>query len=545
MTGNPKYLRVAGAAIHLLASASLLCSGIAAAKSPAPIVSTSRGAVEGVVEDDVTVFKGIPVGEAPVGPLRWKDARPVKSWAGVRKADSYAPPCMQTPSPLMGSTKPSEDCLYVNVWTKSADAKAKRPVMVVIYGGGFTAGSASPPQTDGAPLARKDVVVVALPYRVGTLGYMAHPELTKESPHRSSGNYAMSDLVLGLEWVKANAEQFGGDPGKVTIYGCSAGGHMSSYLMTSPPAANLFQRAIPESGAAFMRNALNTNMASLADNERIGLAIQKKLGAASLAEMRAIPAEKIVAAQAAGGEGDIYTMALPSVDGYYIPLEPYEAFAAGKYNKVEMITGWGSNEGGVFKPMWDRISTPASFNKLAGVIAPGNLAAFTAAYPHATDAEARSSAIKFVGDNLFGYHNWKLAQETVRGGEPTWVYHYERHTSSPIFKMLGAGLPENELAGLHCGNDPYNNNMIKAGLWFGEPTESDRKLGETMSDYWVNFARTGNPNGPGVPEWPRYDGTPAGKVLRMNEELSIGTLPSDSRMRMLDDVNKTQRAVAK
>lgn len=509
---------------------------VASGATAGPIVQTTTGMLEGVDAGGVLSFRGVPFAEPPVGALRWRDAAPVKPWSGLRKADTYAAPCMQTASPMLGAAAPKEDCLYLNVWTQGVEANAKRPVMVVIYGGGFTAGTASPPQTDGSALARKGATVVALPYRVGTLGYLAHPELTRESPHRTSGNYAMSDLVEGLKWVKANAARFGGDPNNVTILGCSAGGHMSSYLVASPPAAGLFERAIPESGAVFDRNALNPIMAPLKENERIGLLIQQKLGAKSLAEMRALPAERIVAAQAQGGVGDLTVMALPSVDGYYLPLAPRAAFAAGKYNRVDMITGWGANEGALFGPMWRRVNTPETFAAIVPVIAPGKEALFRSIYPASTDQEATASGITFMGDNMFGYHNWKLAHEMVRGGQKTWVYHYVGRSSSPYLKAMTTGVPDEMMAGLHCGYDAYAMNNVKPGIFIAQPTAADQSLADTLSSYWVNFARSGDPNGPGLPLWPRYDATPDGKVLMIGDSVSIGVVPSEKRMEVLDRI---------
>lgn len=514
----------------------------APAGAAGPIVKTTGGLLEGIVVGGITGFRGVPLGEPPIGPLRWTEARPARSWTGVRKADSYAAPCMQAKSPLVGGAAPSEDCLYLNVWTKTLTPKTPQPVMVVIYGGGFTAGSASPPQTDGAGLAKKDVVVVALPYRVGTLGFLAHPELTRESPHHASGNYAISDLILGLKWVKANARRFGGDPNNVTVLGCSAGGYMSSSLVISPPAAGLFERAIPESGAAaFSRNALNPGMAGLAQNERIGLAIQRQLGARSLAEMRALPAERIIAAQAQGGAGDISTMALPSVDGYFLPLDAAEAFRTGRYNRVDMLTGWTSNEGAIFKPLWERIDTADKFRKLVPVIAPGQGELLTSIYPMATDEQAKVSAITFVGDNAFGYHNWRLTHEMVRAGQKTWVYHFQRRSSSPTFKAMAAGVPDAMLRGLHCGNDAYSTASVAPGMFFAAPSNSDYLLSDTLSSYWVNFARSGDPNGPGLPQWPRYDAAPSGKVLIIDDGVSVGEIPSEHRMEVLDRIFSAQR----
>ncbi|MET0379627.1 MAG: carboxylesterase family protein [Spongiibacteraceae bacterium] len=555
MAKNMSLRQIAGFAAAKIDQTKLatIASELAAVKPANPaktvvttpvVVKTLAGTLEGVNAEGMITFKGVPLGEAPVGDLRWKYAQPAKTWAGVRKADTFAPPCMQPVSPILnvGNTKPSEDCLYLNVWTKDVAPAVKKPVMVHIYGGGFTLGSTSMEMVDGTALASKDAVVVTLPYRVGTLGYLAHPELTRENPHHASGNYAMSDLVLGLQWIKDNIAQFGGDPDNVTIFGCSAGGHMSSYLLTSPQAKGLFRRVIAESGSQFTHGDETPNMAPLAEAEQTGLVLAKKMGATTLADMRKVPAEKIIAAQATGLDGNT-TMALPNADGYFLPVDQYDAFKSNTQNNVDLMTGWCSNEGLMFAARWQLWDTADKLKTYARQFAKGHEAEFLKAYPSATPEQAKMSGVAYAGDELFGYQNFKLAQLQVASGKKTYVYHFERADSNAVARMMAPGFSDKDYAGLHCGQSSYSSgNVYSMGK---SPTPEDMALSKVLSSYWLNFARTGNPNGPGLPEWPPYDATPNAKVLIIdNSGVRVDVLPSMSRLMVLDKIYDGRRQSA-
>ena len=291
------------------------------AATGAPPVKVEGGLVQGVADGDLTVYKGIPFAAPPVGGLRWKAPQPVAGWEGTRLADQYAPACVQS----MGSPPPggvSEDCLYLNVWTPAKSAAEKLPVLVWIYGGGFNGGATSYPVHDGARLARRGVVLVSLAYRVGVLGFFAHPELSAESPARSSGNYGLLDLIAGLQWISRNISAFGGDPARVTIFGESAGGIAVSMLCASPVAKGLFSGAISQSGGSFGPSNRDPqpgeNMRLLADAEASGVEFAKAAGAASLEELRALTPEKLGEARR-GQRG----MAWPIVDGHVIPDDQY------------------------------------------------------------------------------------------------------------------------------------------------------------------------------------------------------------------------------
>jgi para-nitrobenzyl esterase len=303
-------------------------------------VKVTGGTVEGVVQDGIASFKGIPFAAPPVGDLRWRSPQPVKPWEGVKKADSYAPGPMQDTgliAKMGGQIKISEDCLYLNVWTGAKKANEKRPVMVWIYGGAFVGGTTSFPTFDGANLARKGVVLVSVAYRVGPMGFLAHPELSKESG-KGSGAYGIQDQIAGLKWVKENIAQFGGDPSNVTIFGESAGGMSVGMLVASPMARGLFQRAISESGGAVAPSRGSLKMA-----EEQGRAFLSKLGANDIKTARALSAETVQQ----GLKGAMASF-WPVADGTTTMENPYELFEAGKFNDTPILVGTNSHEGRLF-----------------------------------------------------------------------------------------------------------------------------------------------------------------------------------------------------
>src|SRR5580658_7397773 len=302
-------------------------------------VKLDSGMVSGITgtNPEVRVFKGIPFAAPPTGNLRWRAPQPVAHWDGVRKGDQFGPVCMQQSRP--GSTPaPSEDCLYVNVWTGAKAATERRPVIVWTYGGGFTSGSGSEPRYDGEALARKGAVVVTYNYRLGAFGFFAHPELDKESDHHTSGNYAMMDMAAVLHWVQRNISSFGGDPSRVTIDGESAGSMLVSAMVGSPEGKGLFRRAISQSGA-WMGIGIG-KMTTHTQAEEAGVKMAQTLGASSLAELRAKSADDLLKnARVAAGI---------VVDGWYVPEDLSATFAKGKQNDVDVLVGSNRDEGTFF-----------------------------------------------------------------------------------------------------------------------------------------------------------------------------------------------------
>jgi para-nitrobenzyl esterase len=307
-------------------------------------VRTESGIVEGTTSTDgkIHIFKGIPFAAPPVGALRWKEPQPVSSWEGIRKTTEFGARCMQGRiynDMVFRDPGPSEDCLYLNVWTPAASAAAKLPVMVWIFGGGFQAGATSEPRQDGEKLAHKGVVIVSMNYRLGIFGFFSHPELTKESPHHASGNYGLLDQAAALDWVHKNIAAFGGDPGKVTIFGESAGSFSVSAQMASPVSKNLFQQAIGESGAFFGRTL---SAKSLAESEKADAKFGESIGAGSLEALRAMPAQQLL--DAALKEKNTVRFA-PNIDGYFLPASPSEIYAKGDQARVPLLAGWNHDEG--------------------------------------------------------------------------------------------------------------------------------------------------------------------------------------------------------
>ena len=455
-----------------------------ALRSPAApdTVRIDGGRVAGTTADGVRRYKGLPFAAPPVGDLRWKPPQPVVAWTGVRAADAFSPECPQVPYPA-GSAYASapapmnEDCLYLNVWT-AANPGEQRPVMVWIHGGAWTRGSASVGAYDGANLARKGVVLVTVNYRLGPLGFFAHPELSAESPQHASGNYAILDHVAALRWVQKNIAAFGGDPSRVTIFGVSAGSWSVNTLQATPLARGLFHRAIGESGSTFGRTA------TLADAEQGGVALGKALGAESLKALRAVPAEKLVAALAFRTE--------VNVDGWVLGDEVRNIFSETKHNLVPVLVGSNADE---FTTLSNQAFFPKSmdgFGKLRDAQFPGMTGEFDAAYPVKSEADIAGVLLQVGRDQTFtlGMRTW--ARMATAGGQKAFLYQFTHVPPGPN-PAWGA---------YHASEIAYVFNNVHSRPW---AQELDTRLADQLSTYWINFATTGDPNGAGLPAWPAYD----------------------------------------
>ncbi|HVZ64025.1 MAG TPA: carboxylesterase family protein [Lacunisphaera sp.] len=474
-----------------------LAPGLATA---APVVKhTTAGDVEGdVTTDGVSAFKGIPYAAPPVGALRWQPPQPVAPWTGIRPAHAFGARAMQGrifSDMRFFDTGPSEDCLYLNVW---APAKAEKlPVMVWIYGGGFVAGATSEPRQNGEKLCQKGVVVVSMNYRLGVFGFYAHPELTAESPHHASGNYGLLDMVAALQWVRDNIAAFGGDPGNVTIFGESAGSFAVSALMASPLAHGLFHKAIGESGAMFGRT-LGTH--TLAEAEANGTKFAETyLGTTSLEKLRALPADQVLAASLKARDAHDDDAFGSDVDGWFLPQTPRDLFAAGKQNKVPLLAGWNHDEGGPGELFGQDKPTLVNYVKHAKERFGDRAVAFMRAYSATSDAEARRAAADFGGDQFIGFGTWKWIEMSVAtGGQPVYRYRFDRDMPRPPDAK-----PDWTPVAYHSAEIEFVFRVLdsKEGLTFGP---DDHKVSELMASYWSNFAKTGNPNGDGLPEWPEY-----------------------------------------
>lgn len=396
-----------------------------AAAAHAEPVQVTGGRVEGRTDDGITSYLGIPFAASTEGENRWRAPQPIALWDGTMTADTFAPACIQNGAMLsmalgLSELETSEECLALNVWTPAESPDANLPVMVWIYGGAFTAGATSIPLTTGANLAQKDVVVVSVAYRVGALGFMAYPELSAESPLEISGNYGLLDMIAGLQWVHDNIAGFGGDPRRVTIFGESAGGIAVSMLSVSPMAEGLFHGVISESGGSFGpvgdSNGAGENVQSLAEAEAAGLGFARRLAAASLAELRALPADAIeTASRTAAGVG------WPIADGQVLPGDQYELYEAGVYHDVPILIGTNSDEGAMFTPPTDAAAHRANVQRRFGDYAGDVLEA----YP-ATEEEAQRSARYLTRDLLFGWHTWAWANlQAATGESPVYLYYFD------------------------------------------------------------------------------------------------------------------------
>ncbi len=494
-------------------------------------VKVTGGQLQGVVADGVTSFKGIPFAAPPVGDLRWKAPQPAKAWIGIKKADAYAPGCVQDSGMLkmMGAeASVSEDCLYLNVWTASQTAREKRPVMVWIHGGAFVGGMTGTPMFDGTKFAQKGVVLVSIAYRLGAFGFMAHPELSRESG-KGSGAYGIQDMIAGLQWVKNNIAQFGGDPSRVTIFGESAGGIAVSMLSAAPVAKGLFHRAISESGGSFapprIANEAGQNVPTLKLAESNGESFLKKLGAADIKSARALPAEQIQKASGGGMESGGFW---PVADGNVLPGDPYELYEKGRFNDTPVLIGTNSNEGGLFmrQPV-----TAAAFEKQIRSGYGERADVILSAYPHATDAEAARAAADVFREFAFAWPTWTWARLQSRKGKgAAFVYYFDHRTpASPDGANHGAEVSY------------VFENFGGPG---GAPNPEDLALSDLIRSYWINFAGTGDPNGPGLPLWPAF--TESGqKVMFFDAAPSARPIPNLEKLKAFDAYYSWRREEAK
>jgi para-nitrobenzyl esterase len=482
--------------IPLLAIAASFAAPLVSAGEHPPQVKIDTGTIAGKTEGPVRAFLGIPYAAPPVQELRWKPPAPAAKWRGVRKAVSFGARCMQGAiysDMVFRDPGPSEDCLTLNVWAPAQAATKKLPVMVWVYGGGFQAGSTSEPRQDGQFLARRGVVVVSMNYRLGVFGFLALPELAAQSGRHSAGNYGLLDQTAALAWVHRNIAAFGGDPGNVTIFGESAGASSVSALMASPVAEGLFVKAIGESGSAFAK-ATSPMKTLLQREESDSNFARESLGSASLQDLRAISAEKVL--EAALHKDDAELRFSPSVDGYFLPESVSAIFAAKKENKVSLLAGWNHDEESRGRNAPANPTAEELLRAGAEKQFPGKTTEFLRLYATASAEEAERSLNDFRGDDPRAWAMWKWLERTAAEGQKP-VYRYRFDRSLPSAADPGG------LGAYHSGEIEYVFGALdsKAGIpW----TAEDRALSELMQNYWTNFARYGDPNGEGLPVWPAY-----------------------------------------
>ncbi len=507
--------------VMLYASCAMLFVNSGCTK-PQGLVKVNEGLLQGTVENGLTVFKGIPFAAPPVGELRWQAPQPPAKWEGVKQAIQFAPAPVQFGNPPSGK---SEDCLYLNIWTPVKSPKEKLPVLVWIYGGGFSMGSTSEPVYSGEKLAQKGVVFVSMAYRVGALGFLAHPELSAENPNGVSGNYGLLDQIAGLQWIQKNIAAFGGNPDNVTIFGESAGGISVSMLCASPLAKGLFHGAISQSGGSFGPTRPTTypgeNMKTLKQAESDGTEYLKKTGVASIAELRKVDAEKLP-----GGFG--MGNAWPIVDGYVIPDDQYRLYEEGKYNDVPVLIGYNSDEGASFSREKDTKEFIAGVKTRYGKFADDLLNA----YPVGKTTIPKT-ARDLSRDAAFGWQTWIWARlQSQTGKSKVYYYYFDQHPDYPEDSpRFGYGSPHGqEVAYVFQHLDSSNADIMK----------TDLEISDAMATYWTNFAKYGDPNGEGMPEWPAFsDENP--QVMHFNQTPHIGPVPSEESVKVLDSYFKWRR----
>lgn len=494
----------------------LLTGALLPACSQTKRIKISDGELEGVVKDGVVSYKGIPFAQPPVGALRWRAPQPPQPWPGVRNASRFGPAPMQgwllAATLTKGLPDLSEDCLYLNVWTPAQTNTIKRPVLVWIYGGGNVMGSSSFPMYDLARLAQKGVVTVSFNYRLGAFGYLAHPELSQEN---DAGNYGLRDQIAALRWVKANIAQFGGDADCVTIFGESAGAIAASMLTVVPDAKGLFQRVICQSGVWMspvqQSNEFGGLVISRSKGEATGRDFFQRLGVTNLAAARALKASDIQKAAEALPLGGFGTFSCV-LDGRLLPADSYGLYQAGQFHPTPVLVGFNSDEGAMFIPPG---STSNSFVQAAHEQVGAAAETILKAYPHASPAEAHKATKDAVRDIGFAWPSWQLAEFiSHRKASPVWLYYFDRPD------------PKAPDGASHAAEIPFV-------LRHADQSAADEKLSELMSSYWINFARTGNPNGAGLPDWPAYE-SHGPNTLFFDATPSARPLPNQEKLKAVD-----------
>lgn len=491
----------------------LLAGILMAGFGHASTVELDSGKVAGVVLDEalgLEVFRGIPYAAPPTGELRWRGPQPVEPWTGVRQAAEFSDVCYQTGrlAEMIGEALPplSEDCLYLNVWSTGVGEKGKKPVMVWIHGGGLTQGWSHQQLYEGSNLAGRDVVLVSINYRLGPFGFLAHPELSKESEYGVSGNYGLMDQVAALEWVQRNIGAFGGDPGNVTIFGESAGGTSVNALCASPLAEGLFHRAIAQSPWVTATNyaLLRKPLARVASAETLGLqwadqVLGERATDKSVAALRALSAETLMEKTGPG-----YPVAV-TVDGRFMPALSSQIFAAGKQHDIPLMVGTNADEGSMFVRFFP-FKTKADFSEAMAGFFGEDAGAVEALYPIKSDADVYQATNQFITDTWFvlGARNMLEGMDAVSSS----AYQYYYTLPSVVIPLLGAG---------HGSEIAY----AFGNLHPKQQTEQGKALSEAMMQYWVQFARTGNPNVEGLPAWPAF--SKAGeKYLELGADIRAG-----------------------
>jgi para-nitrobenzyl esterase len=495
-------------------------------------IKTDKGSVEGALTTDgqVRAFKGIPYAAPPVGDLRWQPPQPAAKWHDTLPAHDFGHHCIQTnayPDMVFHDPGPSEDCLTLNVWTPTNAKPGSLPVMVWIYGGGFTSGGTSEARQDGQFLAHRNVVIVSMNYRLGIFGFFAHPELTAESPHHASGNYGLLDQAAALAWVKRNISNFGGDPNNITLFGESAGSFSVSSQIASPLSRNLIAKAIGESGGAFRSSGLGYPTLAKAEQDDAAFALAA-FNTSSLSALRKLSPDDLVKAASARIAPPAPRFG-PDVDGYFLPQSVPDIYATGQQAHIPLLAGWNADEVRamiVMNPVKPTVDTfTAQATKDFAARAPD----FLAVYPAATDAEATQSAGDFVSDRFIAYSTWAWLEAQVKTGGAS-VYRYRLDLGSPGDKFHPAAI-----GAFHSDDIEYVFGTLDSRQQTTIRPE-DRALSDQIQQYWTNFARNGDPNAPTLPTWPTYGPKNDWQVMHLNTTSEAQPDTQRNRYLFLDSV---------
>jgi para-nitrobenzyl esterase len=484
-----------------------------AAADDGPVVKTDLGPVRGKSSGDgkLNIFLGIPYAAPPVGPLRWKPPQPATAWTEPRNTTSFGSRCMQVPLfPDMVFTDPgmSEDCLTLNIWAPVPNDSGKLPVMVWIYGGGFASGATSEPRQNGEALAHKGVIVVSMNYRLGIIGFFASHELADESPQHAAGNYGLLDQSAALQWVKQNIAAFGGDPTNITIFGESAGSLSVNFLMASPVSSQLLTHAIGESGGALGRSAISVLDLATAqkDDEKFA---KNALHAGNLACLRGLPAEELIQKTSPKPLSNVPSFA-PIIDGYFLPESASAIFAANKQAQIPLLAGWNKNETSFASVGKSGKFTVQNLNGLAFQKFGLHAGDFLELYRATNDEEAVRAADDFAGDSFVGFSTWSWLEAQVNSGV------------SAVFRFrFDLGIPGDvehpaSLGAFHSDEIEYVFGTLDSRKGYAWRPE-DYKLSELIQMYWTNFAKSGNPNSSGLPNWPTYNAKGGWQVMHLDQ----------------------------
>lgn len=504
------------------------CPTFAQLDGSVPTVRTANGLLEGINKSGVKIFKGVPFAAPPVGDFRWKEPQPVVNWEVVRKADHFGPRPMQ--ANVFGdmnfrSDSMSEDCLYLNIWTPAETGDEKLPVLVYFYGGGLVAGSGCEPRYAGESMARRGIISITINYRLGIFGFFAHPELTKESPNHSSGNYGYLDQNAALKWVKTNISAFGGDPNRITIAGESAGSSSVSAQLCSPLSKDLIAGAIASSGSLLGTLPPET----LVSGESNGIKAAGDFGCETLAELREIPAEKLLTAK---------RRFTGTIDGYFLPETPVDIYRKGDQAKVPLLVGWNSQEMTYPFFMKGKEPTPANFKEAVKNSFGDKADEILELYDVTDDASVVQAANQLAADLFIAFSTWKLSTVQARtgGDQPVFRYLYchPRPYMVASLKNKVAGLvggiqdakeqeassvPKAEGA-VHSADIEYAMGNLPTNRVYDWQPE-DYEVSAIFQSYYLNFIKTGNPNGLGLPHWPAINNEDVVPVLQIDVDTYV------------------------